>query len=185
MLASTILIERQANHGATLRPTEAPHSRHGRRTNFMKLPPTILAVLSFVVITATSAFGQNPVDYTTAFQRAQAGDKPLLVLVTATWCPPCQVMKNTTIPELMRKDAFKNCHWATVDFDAENDIAMQLTDGKGVPQLLMFEKRDGKWTRRKLAGYKNAPTVEAFVAQSEQLRMAKLTEVKDTNQQKQ
>lgn len=151
----------------------------------MRLPPTLLAVFSFVMITATSAFGQTPVDYTTAFQRAQAGDKPLLVLVTATWCPPCQVMKNTTIPELMRKDAFKNCHWATVDFDAENEIAMQLTEGKGVPQLLMFEKRDGKWIRRRMAGYKNAPTVEAFVAQSEQLRMAKLTKVKDINQQKQ
>ena len=185
MLASTISHLRQANHGATLRRTKRRTPVMDEGKIFMRLPPTLLAVFSFIMITATSAFGQTPVDYTTAFQRAQAGDKPLLVLVTATWCPPCQVMKNTTIPELMRKDAFKNCHWATVDFDAENEIAMQLTEGKGVPQLLMFEKRDGKWIRRRMAGYKNAPTVEAFVAQSEQLRMAKLTKVKDINQQKQ
>ena len=151
----------------------------------MRLPSTLLAVFSFIAITANSAFGQTPVDYTTAFQRAQAGDKPLLVLVTATWCPPCQQMKNITIPQLMKNDTFKDCHWATVDFDAENEIAMQLTEGKGVPQLLMFEKRDGKWIRRRMAGFKNAPTVAAFVAQSAQLRMAKLTKVKDTNQQKQ
>ena len=62
---------------------------------------------------------------------------------------------------------------------------MQLTEGKGVPQLLMFEKREGKWIRRRMAGYKNAPTVEAFVAQSEQLRMAQLTKAKDASQQKQ
>ena len=61
-------------------------------------------------------------------------------------------------------------------FDAEHDIAMQLTEGKGVPQLIMFEKRDGKWVRRRIAGYKDANTVEAFVAQSPQLRMAQLTQ---------
>ncbi len=151
----------------------------------MRLPSTLFAVLSLIAISATSAFGQSPVDYTTAFQRAQTGDKPLLVLITASWCPPCQVMKNTTIPQLMKKDTFKNCHWATVDFDAENEIAMQLTEGKGVPQLIMFEKRDGKWIRRRMAGYKNAPTVEAFVAQSQQLRMAQLNQVEDINQKKQ
>lgn len=150
----------------------------------MRLPSTLLAVLSFIAITATSAFGQSPIDYTTAFQRAQAGDKPLLVLVTAKWCPPCQVMKNTTIPQLMKKEAFKGCHWATVDFDAENEIAMQLTEGKGVPQLIMFEKREGKWVRRRMAGYKNAPTVEAFVAQSQQLRLAQLNKAQNAKQQK-
>lgn len=149
----------------------------------MRRPSTLLAVFSFIVLTANTAFGQTPVDYTTAFEKAQVGDKPLLVLVTATWCPPCQAMKNTTIPQLMQKDAFKNCHFAAVDFDAEHDIAMQLTEGKGVPQLIMFEKRDGKWIRRRIAGYKNAPTVEAFMAQSPLLRAAQLAEVQDVGQQ--
>ena len=140
----------------------------------MRRPVTLMAILSFLMLTANFAYGQAPVDYTTAFERAQAGDKPLLVLVTATWCPPCQVMKNTTIPQLMQKQAFKDCHWAAVDFDLEHDIAMQLTEGKGVPQLIMFEKRDGKWVRRRIAGYKDANTVAAFVAQSPQLRTAHL-----------
>ena len=151
----------------------------------MRRPSTLLVVLSFCMLTANFAYGQSPVDYTTAFERAQSGDKPLLVLVTATWCPPCQVMKNSTIPQLMQKQAFKDCHWAAVDFDAEHDIAMQLTEGKGVPQLIMFEKRDGKWVRRRIAGYKDANTVEAFMAQSQQLRMAQLTNnTIDTSQNK-
>ena len=149
----------------------------------MRRPLTLLAVLSFFMLTANLAYGQTPVDYTTAFDRAQTGDKPLLVLVTATWCPPCQVMKNTTIPQLMQKQAFKDCHWAAVDFDAEHDIAMQLTEGKGVPQLIMFEKRDGKWIRRRIAGYKDANTVEAFMAQSQQLRLAQLTQNEATANQ--
>ena len=140
----------------------------------MRRPCTLLALLSFFMLTANFAYGQTPTDYTTAFERAQEGDKPLLVLVTATWCPPCQVMKNTTIPQLMQKQAFKDCHWAAVDFDAEHDIAMQLTEGKGVPQLIMFEKRDGQWIRRRIAGYKDANTVEAFMAQSPALRTAQV-----------
>ena len=144
---------------------------------------TLLAVFSITLITASTTFAQTPVDYATAFGRAQAGDKPLVVLVTATWCPPCQVMKKTTIPQLMQKKAFKNCHWATVDFDLENDIAMQLTEGKGVTQLIMFEKRDGKWTRRRIAGYKDANTVEAFMAQSQQIRSAQLAENNSATQQ--
>ena len=145
--------------------------------------PLILVAVSFLMLTANFAYGQTPVDYSTAFERAQTGDKPLLVLVTATWCPPCQVMKNTTIPQLMQKKAFKNCHWAAVDFDAEHEIAMQLTEGKGVPQLIMFEKRDGKWVRRRIAGYKDANTVEAFMAQSPQLRTAHLIQNEAAGQQ--
>ena len=149
----------------------------------MRNPLTLLGVLSFLMLTANFAYGQSPSDYTTAFEKAQAGDKPLLVLVTATWCPPCQVMKNTTIPQLMQKQAFKDCHWASVDFDAEHEIAMQLTEGKGVPQLIMFEKRDGHWVRRRIAGYKDANTVEAFVAQSPQLRTAQLIQNETADQQ--
>lgn len=140
----------------------------------MKLPITALALFAFLSIAANTCFAQAPIDYNTAFSRAQKGDKPLLVLVTATWCPPCQTMKKTTIPELVQKKAFKDCHFATVDFDAQRDIAMQLTGGRGVPQLVMYEKRQGKWVRRYIAGYKPANVVEAFVAQSKQIQTARL-----------
>ena len=109
---------------------------------------------------------QDPTDYRTAYESAQAGNRPLLVLVTAEWCPPCQRMKNTTMPELLSRDAFADFHFATVDYDRENDLATQLIGDRGVPQLLMFEKQDGKWIRRYITGYKTADTVEAFIAQA-------------------
>jgi len=95
-----------------------------------------------------------------------------LVLVTATWCPPCQQMKQTTIPELMQKETFKGFHYSTVDLDREETLARQLIGQRGVPQLIMFEKQDGKWIRRYLRGAQTVQTVEAFVAQSGQLRTA-------------
>ena len=110
--------------------------------------------------------------YKEAYQDAQAGDKPLLVLVSATWCPPCQVMKQTTIPQLMQKNAFEGFHYATVDLDQEEELARQLIGDRGLPQLIMFEKSEGKWVRRYLKGIQSVETVEAFVAQASSYRTA-------------
>jgi thiol:disulfide interchange protein len=134
----------------------------------------LFAALALTVATtvSSSALAQSPTDYRTAYQQAQEGDKPLLVLVTATWCPPCQVMKRTTIPELMQKKAFKDFYYSTVDLDEEEPLARQLIGDRGVPQLIMYEKQGDKWVRRYLPGLQTASNVEAFVAQSGMLRTA-------------
>jgi len=134
---------------------------------------SVLVTLVIAAVVAPALVSaQEPLDYKTAYSNAQAGDKPLLVLVTATWCPPCQQMKQTTIPELMQKETFKGFHYSTVDLDREETLARQLIGQRGVPQLIMFEKQDGKWIRRYLRGAQTVQTVEAFVAQSGQLRTA-------------
>jgi thioredoxin-like negative regulator of GroEL len=115
---------------------------------------------------------QTAMTYTKAYQKAQSGDKPLLVMVTAKWCPPCQLMKQNTMPELFNKDAFRDFHFATVDYDAETKIADQLIGDRGLPQMIMFEKSNGKWLRRYLKGIQTAQAVEAFVAQAGTYRTA-------------
>ncbi|MEL7499698.1 MAG: thioredoxin family protein [Planctomycetota bacterium] len=145
----------------------------------MKFATLLFAVTAAVLW--TNLANAQQLDYKTAFQRAQKGDKPLLVFVSAQWCPPCQQMKKTTIPQLLQKDAFKECHWATVDLDAEKTLARQLIGDRGVPQLIMFEKRDGKWVRRYLRGFKDAPLVEAFVAQSKTIQISKLAKTTKTD----
>jgi len=141
------------------------------RNHMRQLSVLITMVIAAIAAPALSS-AQEPLDYNTAYSNAQAGDKPLLVLVTATWCPPCQQMKQTTIPELMNKEAFKGFHYSTVDLDEEEKLARELIGQRGVPQLIMFEKQDGKWIRRYLRGAQTAQTVEAFVAQSGLMRTA-------------
>ncbi len=132
-------------------------------------------VLLFASAVSSSCFAQQPTDYRTAYQAAQAGEKPLLVLVTAEWCPPCKVMKKTTIPELMQKQAFRDFHYSTVDLDKDEKLARQLIGDRGVPQLIMYEKRNDKWIRRYLRGIQTPATVEAFVAQAQMFRTANNT----------
>ena len=131
--------------------------------------------LLVTVVSAPSVFAQQPTDYFTAYEKAQKGDKPMLVLVTAEWCPPCKVMKSTTIPQLMQRNAFSKFHYATVDLDGEKRLARQLIGDRGVPQLIMFEKQNGEWVRRYLRGIQTPETVQAFVAQSAYYRTANAT----------
>jgi thiol:disulfide interchange protein len=137
----------------------------------------VLTVLGFSVdqaVAQQNAYTQttSPKSYKDAYRDAQTGDKPLLVLVSATWCPPCQVMKQTTIPQLMQKNAFEGFHYATVDLDQEEKLARELIGNRGLPQLIMFEKNEGKWVRRYLKGIQSVATVEAFVAQASSYRTA-------------
>ena len=134
----------------------------------------ILAAMVLVAASAVStcSVAQEPTDYRTAYKNAQDGNKPLLVLVTAEWCPPCKVMKTTTIPELMQKKAFQDFYYSTVDLDKDESLARQLIGDRGVPQLIMYEKQGDKWIRRYLRGIQTPETVEAFVAQANVMRTA-------------
>lgn len=122
---------------------------------------TILS-LALVAFTAVAS-AQEPVDYSTAYHRSAEDNRPLLVLVTAQWCPPCQTMKATTIPELVAKNAFAGVNYATVDYDAQPEIATQLIGDRGLPQLLLFRKVNDQWERRYLAGIQSVSGVETFM----------------------
>lgn len=119
---------------------------------------------------------QKPLTYADAFKKAKIGDKPLLVLVTADWCAPCRQLKESTLPTLFQRDTFRNFHFAMMDYDKEPEIAAELIGDRGLPQLIMFEKSNGKWLRRTINGNKgihSVYTVESFVAKAGTIRLAK------------
>ena len=148
----------------------------------MRFPTLSLAFLA-VALMASVTNAQQILDYKTAYSKAEKGEKPMLVLVTASWCPPCQRMKQLTFPQLLAKNDLKDCFLANVDVDKQPKIAKQLLDAlppekKGFPQLLIFEKREGTWYRRYHGGFMTANHVREFVAKSELLRNAKKNNIR-------
>ena len=126
-----------------------------------------------LVVAATLASPSEPTDYKTAYKRAMEGDKPLLVLVTAEWCPPCQMMKRTTIPEMIGDKKFSDVHFATVDLDRDSRDAKNLIGNGTVPQLILFEKlENNKWSTRRLLGYQSSETVGSFIGLPKTVRTA-------------
>ncbi len=126
----------------------------------------------FVIAAISGMNTSEPTDYKTAFNLAQQDDKPLLVLVTAEWCPPCRMMKQTTIPRLIESNKFKDVHFATVDLDRNSTDARNLIGSRGVPQLVIYEKQNEAWKVRFLSGYHDVASVESFLNQSTAIRTA-------------
>jgi thiol-disulfide isomerase/thioredoxin len=120
-------------------------------------------LISALLVMSTVASAGEPTDYKTAYKNAMQGDRPLLVLVTAEWCPPCRSLKTNTLPKLANSESIKNFHFATVDFDRDSKVARQLIEDRPIPQFVLFEKRDGRWTRKYLVGYQSLANVETFL----------------------
>ncbi len=128
-----------------------------------------------IVIAAISGINTSqPTSYKTAFLRAQQDDRPLLVLVSAKWCPPCQMMKRSTIPQLIEANKFQGFHFATVDLDDNPVDARNLIGTRGVPQLVLYERQNGQWKSRFLSGFHDVASVETFIGSTSELRTAQI-----------
>lgn len=128
-----------------------------------------VAIAVFLSITqATEIASQTslPTDYATAYRQAQAGDKPILVLVTAEWCAPCQMLKRTTLQEMMARKGFSDFHFSVVDADKDPETAAKLTENRPVPQFIIFERSGNTWNRRYSIGYHTVDDLQAFLAPS-------------------
>ena len=128
-------------------------------------------LVSAVLVIAAISNSSQPTDYQTAYKQAQLDDQPLLVLVTAEWCPPCKIMKSTTIPQMISSDKFRNVHFASIDLDKDPKNARNLIGNRGVPQLILYRRIDGEWNVRFLGGYQTVAAVESFIG-SPDLRTA-------------
>lgn len=89
---------------------------------------TLLAAA--VVLTAGTAFAQTagaPKQKFTmaAFEAAKAAGKPILVEVSAPWCPVCKAQA-PIINSLMTKPDFRNVAIFEVDFDSQKDALTAL-----------------------------------------------------------
>lgn len=126
----------------------------------------LVVLLSVTCSTEVARQSGLPTDYATAYRRAQSGTKPLLVLVTAEWCAPCQMLKRTTLHEMLAQHGFKEFHFAMVDVDREPEIAAKLTENRPVPQFIVFERSGNTWNRRYSIGYHSRDDLQAFLAPS-------------------
>ena len=105
----------------------------------------------------------EPVSYAKAYKQANETGRPLLVLVTAKWCGPCQQLKREILPQLLEDGSLASLHFAMVDVDQERVTAQQLVRGGNIPQFVLFEQVDGKWNRKSLVGYNHLARVSDFV----------------------
>lgn len=122
----------------------------------------LAASAGFIVTFALATSGAQP--YHVAYQSAEAQSQPLLVLVGADWCPGCRTMKSSVMPRLARSGKLSRVSYATINTDAESELAGQLMRGGMIPQLIVFSRKaDGQWYREQLTGTAGESQVQALI----------------------
>lgn len=133
-------------------------------------PPKLLEEFSVTHLLLTvalqvSALSTGALTYRDAYYRAEQTGQPLVVLVGADWCPACQTMKHSVVPQLARQGILQQVAFATVNTDHEQALAGQLMTGDSIPQLVMYRKTAKGWKRQHLTGAQSAGTITTFLSQ--------------------
>lgn len=103
----------------------------------------------------TKAFDQK------AFDAAQASGKPILIDVSAPWCPVCKVQA-PIISKLMRETRFKELVAFNIDFDSQKALLKKFNVQRQ-STLIVFR---GKQEVGRSTGDTNPVSIEALMAKS-------------------
>lgn len=112
-------------------------------TRLSFLLSTLIAVISLPVVAAADAPEFQP-DYETAITAAKKANKPLIVIFSASWCPPCQQMKWEVYPSEEVRPLRDRFVWTYLDVDdAANQPLARKFGVSGIPHVA-FIRADGE-----------------------------------------
>jgi thioredoxin 1 len=119
---------------------------------------TLAIVLSLGSIAA--AMDKRPFDQK-AFEAAQAAGKPILVEVSAPWCPICKAQA-PILSRLKSDRRFKELVSFDIDFDSQKDLLRRFNVQKQ-STLIVFK---GRQEAGRSTGDTNAGSIEALLAKA-------------------
>lgn len=98
----------------------------------------MVALLAYGWPAAGRAAG--PVAYDAeAFEAAQAAGRPILVQITAPWCPICRAQK-PILAALSAEPRFRDLAVFTIDFDGQRDLVRRF-DARMQSTLILYKGR--------------------------------------------
>lgn len=87
---------------------------------------TLLLSALTLPLLASPLFASDKIVFTpAAFEAAQKAGSPILIDISATWCPTCKAQA-PIIGELSGEARFKKLQVFTVDFDSQKDVVRSL-----------------------------------------------------------
>ena len=107
-----------------------------------------------------SAMDKKPFDQK-AFEAAQAAGTPILVEVTASWCPVCKAQA-PILARLKSEPKFKDLVSFNIDFDSQKDLLKKFNVQKQ-STLIAFK---GKLEAARSTGDTKATSIEALLAKA-------------------
>jgi thiol-disulfide isomerase/thioredoxin len=96
-----------------------------------------------------------------AFEAAQKQGKPILVQITASWCPVCAKQK-PILSHLLAEPRFKDMVVYNIDFDAQKDLVREMGAQKQ-STLIVFT---GSSEKGRSTGETDPAAIEGLLARS-------------------
>ena len=118
---------------------------------------TLVAVGAFVAATAAQAFEAKPYD-AAAFKAAQAAGSPILVHVTAPWCPTCKA-QHAALDGINKNADYAKVAVFDVDFDTQKD-ALKSFKANSQSTLIAYK---GTAETGRLVGATQAGAIEGLL----------------------
>jgi thioredoxin-like negative regulator of GroEL len=118
--------------------------------------------LGLSAILQLAVLGAGGESYAEAHKESTDTGRPLVVLVGADWCPACNVMKDTVVPQLRHRGLLRKVAFAVVNLDRDRKLGSQLTEDGPIPQLVGYRRTRDGWRMYKLIGGQDVETVESF-----------------------
>lgn len=127
-----------------------------------------LAVLILAVI-ASFACGQdsNSCDierfetYTDALDIAKQQERPMLILLTAKWCPACKLFAKDVLRPMRDAGELKPLVYFELDIDDYPTESRSLMEGNRIPQLVIYDLKNARLYSRKESQVKSK--VQQFI----------------------
>ena len=104
-------------------------------------------------------------NYGAAREQMLTTGRPMVILVEADWCPACQQMKSSVMPDVAQRGGLDRVSFSKVNTDRDSYLAQKLMHGGSIPQLIMYRRTASGWRRSQLTGAQSVERVEQFVKQ--------------------
>lgn len=111
--------------------------------------------ITLAILLEASTIGQGWQDYAAAYDEVQRTGRPMIVLVTAEWCPACQQLKHNVLPDPRIQNLLTDYTCALVDMDREPALAQKLGGDQGIPVIAVYVPDEDGWKHRSVRGYQS------------------------------
>tara|TARA_R100001463_G_scaffold96145_2_gene150665 strand:+ start:820 stop:1194 length:375 start_codon:yes stop_codon:yes gene_type:complete len=118
----------------------------------------LLSAFIVCIMLANFAHAEVHTSYRDAYTASQADKKTFVVVIGASWCPPCRKMKDMIEAN---PSVANGGHLVVLDYKSPE--AKQLYTGSSVPALVRFKWDGAKWVKTTIKGGQSYSQLKRFI----------------------